>query len=874
MIGNRYRIIRVLGEGGMGTVYQARDLELERLIALKVIRPELASNPGILQRFKQELILARHVTHKNVVRIYDLGEADGIKFITMEYVEGDDLRSLLREHGKFSPSESSETVQQICRALDAAHAEGIIHRDLKPQNVMRDRQGRIVVMDFGLARSLESPGMTQTGALVGTLEYMSPEQALGKEIDQRSDIFATGLIFYELLTGKAPYEAPSGIATLMKRTQEAAPAASDTDANVPVALSVIVSRCLERDPSHRFQSAQELIEAIDGWQARPTASAAAARPATAASGPRSVQISINMPGRQAWMWVAGLALLVVVLLAVPAVRNRLFRPAARQNPAAVAAIPALSQGKYLAVFPLGVTGDEKSLRYVADGLVDALSAKMFQLHEVHVASSTAVEKVADKNQGTTDAARALGVNLILQGRVQGTPEKFRITLDLENISDGRRMWTQEFSGVPQDLLTIEDQIYNALVQALDLRPSDEETARSGVHPTENIAAYDLYLKGRSALRNTKNTTDTQSAIRYLEQALGQDSNFALAYAGLADANLAMYKDTKDPLYAQKALATAQQADRLNDSLPEVHLALGSVYNATGRTAQAVEELKRALALSPNSDEAYARLGDAYLTTGRKPEAVSAYESAIRANPYYWYNHNKLARAYLVTGENERALSEYQRVIELAADNPTGYENTATVYIRQGKYAEAIPALEKAVAARADGPNYSNLGTAYFFVKRYKDAVTAFEKAVQLTPNDEQIVGNLADAYRWAGNSQLAVATYDKAIRLAYQQLQINPKSANVTGDLAVYYAKKGDSAHAIQYIRQARSIDPSDLQLIYYEAQVYTLAQKNGDAMSALRQAFQKGYSPEEAQNDPELQNINQLPEFAKLISEFSRKSK
>src|SRR5581483_8290976 len=212
LLGNRYEILRVLGEGGMGAVYQARDKELDRLIALKVIRPELAGNPAILQRFKQELILARHITHKNVVRIYDLGEADGIKFITMEYVDGEDLRSLLKHHGKFSPGEAVRIVEQVCRALEAAHAEGVIHRDLKPQNVMRDGQGRIVVMDFGLGRSLEEPGMTQTGALVGTLEYMSPEQALGATLDHRSDLFAVGLIFFELLTGRVPYKADTALA--------------------------------------------------------------------------------------------------------------------------------------------------------------------------------------------------------------------------------------------------------------------------------------------------------------------------------------------------------------------------------------------------------------------------------------------------------------------------------------------------------------------------------------------------------------------------------------------------------------------------------------------------------------------------------------
>ena len=200
------------------------------MVALKVIRPDLAGNQAIIDRFKQELLLATQVTHKNVIRIYDLSEADGMKFITMEYVEGEDLRGLMmKKQGKLSPEEAVEIMQQTCRALEAAHSAGIIHRDLKPQNIMRDKTGRILVMDFGLARTLEGDGMTQTGALVGTMDYMSPEQALGKDLDQRSDVFAMGLIFYELLTGKMPYKADSAVASLLKRTQERAAPVSSHD---------------------------------------------------------------------------------------------------------------------------------------------------------------------------------------------------------------------------------------------------------------------------------------------------------------------------------------------------------------------------------------------------------------------------------------------------------------------------------------------------------------------------------------------------------------------------------------------------------------------------------------------------------------------
>ncbi len=233
VLGGRYEILQMLGEGGMGAVYKARDRELDRFVALKLIRPELAANPSILARFKQELLLSREVTHRNVIRIFDLGDADGVKFITMEFVEGQDLRSLIQEKKKFPPEEAVEMMQQVCRALEAAHALGIIHRDLKPQNIMLDQTGRILVMDFGLARMVEGDGMTQTGALVGTMEYMSPEQALGKDLDQRSDLFSLGLILYELLTGIMPFQAESAVASLIKRNQERATPVSDHDGTIP-----------------------------------------------------------------------------------------------------------------------------------------------------------------------------------------------------------------------------------------------------------------------------------------------------------------------------------------------------------------------------------------------------------------------------------------------------------------------------------------------------------------------------------------------------------------------------------------------------------------------------------------------------------------
>ncbi|MGB9071979.1 MAG: tetratricopeptide repeat protein [Terriglobales bacterium] len=869
VFGGRYEILGVLGQGGMGAVYQARDRELDRMIALKVIRPELATDPAILARFKQELILARNITHKNVVRIYDLGEAGGIRFITMEYVDGEDLRTLLRRHDKFSPQQAIGMIEQVCRALDAAHTEGVIHRDLKPQNIMRDRQGRIVVMDFGLARSLGDSGMTQTGAIVGTMEYMSPEQALGMPLDQRSDIFSVGLILYELLTGKAPFKADTAIASLMKRTRESAVPASDVDNSVPRSLSAIVSRCLEREPADRYHSVVELLQQLKAWEANPNISADALSKMIPHPILRVSRFNLDLPGKR-WMWIS--AAVLVILLAAFVGRTLLSRPPTHAEEV-VQGIPALSQGKYLAIMPMKLAGDEKALGYVAEGIEEALAAKFFQLKEVRLASAAAVEKAASKDLPLSKLARELGVNLVLGGMVQGNGDKLRVTLNLDDATTGKRVWSQEFSGMPQDLLSLEDQIYGSVVGALALKPSNEELARSGAHPTENLKAYDLYLQGRNVLRNGRNTTDIRRAVSLFEEAIGKDSNFALAYAGLADSSLHMYFESKESIWAQKATLAAQQAERLSSTLPEVHFSLGSVYSATGRNAQAITELQRALALAPNSDEAYRRLGDAYRASARTDEAIAAYKNAVAVNPYFWMNHNALGTAYFGRGDTQKALEAYQKVAELASDSPIGYSNIGSVYYREGKWSEAIPYYQKALALAPDAVAYSNLGTAYFFLKRYDESVKMFEKAVEMTPNDEMLVGNLGDAYRWSGHSDQAAAAYDKAISLAFQQLQVNPRSAGTMGDLALYYAKKGDARNALQYIQQARSIDSGDVQLMYSEVQVKTLVGRPEDALKPLRQALEKGYSAQEAANDPELSKLQGLPQFSQLVKEFSKKN-
>jgi tetratricopeptide (TPR) repeat protein len=855
-LGPRFVIEALLGEGGMGRVYKAYDRELDRFVALKVLQPELASDPQIIQRFKHELLLASRISHKNILRIHDLSEADGVKFITMAFVDGQDLHHILKTERPIPLDRGLKFARQLCEALDAAHAEGVVHRDFKPHNVLVGKADQVFVSDFGLATSFETAkmGMTRTGAFVGTPRYMSPEQVEGGKIDHRSDLYSLGLVFYELVTGDVPFSGESTWQMMYQRVKEKPKDPKLVKPDLPDWVARVVMHCLERDPALRYQTAREILADIDANRSP--------------SVPRGVRFSISS-GAGRWLIAggAGLVLGAAIFLAVPATRHLFFKGS---GGAVRTGLPPLSEGKFIAILPFRVVGADNSLNYVADGLDEALSAKLFQLSDIHIASASATAKANDQKIPLPQIAKDLGVNMIVHGLVQGAGDKLRIVVKLENMAEDRLQWSQEFTGVSGDLLIIEDQIYSKLVDVLQTKPASGGASR---HPTENIEAYDLYLKGKNSLRGQQDPRNIQAAINFFDQAIKKDNSFALAYAGTADACRLMYLVKKDSLWSDKALAAAQQAQRLNPGLPEVHFALGSIYTLTGRNAEAITELQEALRLAPNSDEAYRRIGTTYLAAGKGTEAIAAFQKAIEVNPYYWSNYNEMGRAYFQLGQYDKAIAAFRRVAELEPENALGQMNVGGVYLQQGKYEECIPYFQKSLQLQPDPKAYSNLGTAYFYLKRYTESVPMFEKAVELSPNDETLTGNLADAYRWAGQRDRATTTYGKAIALAYKELAVNPRNSDTMGSLALYYAKKGDSTQAADFIRRARAINPSDINLIYQEAVVYAVTNSPDRAFQALREALGKGYSLEDAVSDPELGALQNKPEFSKLVKEFTKKS-
>ncbi len=866
--GSRYRIEALLGQGGMGRVYRAFDKQLDRMVAIKVVRQGMMGSEEALKRFKQELLLASKVSHKNILRIHDMGEVGDVKFISMAYVEGQDLHEILRETPKLPWERVLSFARQLADALAAAQAEGVVHRDLKPQNILVGRDDHLYVSDFGLAKSFEddgSSGMTKTGAFMGTPRYMSPEQVEGNPVDHRSDIYAYGLILYEMSTGDVPFSGESTLKLMYQRIQTTPKNPKLLNPDLPEWFAVVVMRCLEKDPATRYQTASEILLDLQGQQ--PTAAMRSAS-GTTVGATRTVQIQIPHFAAKKWVWaIAGVLALVVLGLAIPPVRH-LVLPAGKGS--TVSGIPPLDQGRFVAILPFRVLGDEQSLGYVAEGLNEALSAKLFQLKDLRLASNSAVEKVSDKDP-TQKIARALGVNLIITGMVQGSPDNMRIIVNLDDATSGKRTWSQEFSGVTKDLLSIEDQISGQLVTALNVNPTNEELAKAGARPTDNVEAYDLYLRGRQALRGPNSFKAPKDAIDYFQQAIQKDPGFALAYTGVADASIQMYSNTKDSFWSQKALGAAQRAEQLKDDLPEVHLALGEVYRDTGKTAQAIAELKRGLALAPNSEVAYVRLGRVYLEGGDKDEAIAAFKKAIDVDPYFPGTHIDLGRAYFSMAQNDKAAEEFKRVTELEPDNVVGWNNLASAYAVMGKYDESSAAYQKSIDLSPSWMAYSNLGYVYMAEKQYPQAIQALEKSVELGPNQEAAMGNLADAYRYSGQKDKANATYDKAIGLAFKDLQVDPQDTVAMSDLGLYYAEKGDFSRGMEFIKRARAVDSKDVQLIVKQATVESVAGKPADAVKSLREALSKGYATKDIMESREFESLQNRPDFQALIKQYNR---
>jgi tetratricopeptide (TPR) repeat protein len=730
----------------MGAVYKAHDRELDRIVALKVIRPELARDFEMLHRFKQELILGRQITHRNVIRIHDFAEADGIKFITMDFVEGQNLKSVFRTRGKLSPKEAGRIIEQICEALEAAHAEGVIHRDLKPQNIMLDSVGKAVVMDFGIARYMEIGSVTEPGALVGTPEYMSPEQAMGEKLDARSDLFSLGIIFYELLTGNSPYKAGSAIGSLNKRTKEHVPPPDELLAGIPKPVSDIVVRCLEVDKTRRYTSAGEVLRDLQLWLGPPSGTRAIAP---------GKKFSLGIVG-----WV-GIGAVVVMATGAFFFREHLFASKPVTHKLVSLLVADFANHTAESVFdetlePAFIIGLEGSpfIESFSRGTARKLA------RQLRPGAATVDEPTARL------VATREGIDVIVAGAIGKEGNQYAIQVKAIDGITGKTIDDESSKVSKKDVLSAIGKLAAGLRTVLgDTTPESKKLSAQETFTTDSLEAAHAYAEAQNLQWDGR----WEESLSHFEEAIKLDPQMGRAYAGFAVASFNLGRHAEAQEHFREAMA---HMDRMTDR--EKYRTRASYYITKGEPQKAIEEYTELLKLYPYDDAAHSNLAISYFYLREMDKAVETGRHDVEINPRGLMQRTNLSLYEMYNGDFVNAAKDAREVLKLNPKSVSALGALAMGLLGQGKVGEAIATYEqmRPISARGASSSATGLADVALYEGRLQDAKHILEIGIasdQIKKNADANaikLNYLALLYLMKGENQLAGQAAKKAVTLS------------------------------------------------------------------------------------------------------------
>jgi serine/threonine protein kinase/tetratricopeptide (TPR) repeat protein len=850
VLADRFRILRHVGKGGMGEVFEAEDLQLKDRVALKIIRPDIASNPQVAARFKQEIRLGKRVAHPNVCRIHDLGSAksdEGVEtlFLTMEFLRGETLSSRIKR-GPMSESEALPLIADMADGLDAAHQAGVVHRDFKSGNVMLvgspDRT-RAVITDFGLARALregeQNLALTKPGTVAGTVDYMAPEQIRGEEVTPSADIYSFGVVIYQMVTGRLPFVRNTDVGVAMQHLHDEPPSPRQFAPHLDPKWEAAILCCLKKAPVERFSSGNDVKTAL--------------RSGSASSRPK---LALRRRPRV----LASLALLIVLLLASAIWAYR------KRNP------DLMNSQQRVAVLEFENIGGDPANRAFCEGLMETLSSQLTELEQFHGALSVvpASDIRREKVTSVREAKQDFGVTLVITGSVQRSPSGMRLTINVVDAQQLTQLRSRAMFVPVTDAVSMQQGVITQITDLLDIQLRPEAQRRLAEGNTPVPGAYDLYLQGSGYLVNVR--TGTDQAIAEFRHALERDPDYALAHAGLGEAYWNKYSTTKDRGWIDQAWRECKRSIELGPKLAAPHITLALLNSGAGRYDEAIREARQAIQIDPYNDRGYSELARALQATNQPKAAEATMKKAIELRPNYWSNYVRLGIFYGQHTRYQEAEMQFERVIELVPDNPLGYTNLASVYHLEGRDSDAEKMLKKSIQARPTPRAYSNLATVYFFERRYADAVPIMEKLVADGTKDYLLWGNLGDAYRWTpGNTEKATRAYQQAIALALEAIEVNSRDAMVLSMLALYRAKLGQTTPALQSLEKALAAAPDDKTVLFNAAMVCELAGERARALKLIERAVIGGYSPNEIATEPELEKLRQDPKYQAAVSRNNR---
>lgn len=716
----RYQIIEELGRGGMGRVYRAKDTKLNEEVALKLIKPEIASSKKTIERFSNELRLARKIRHNNVGSMYELLEEEGTSYITMEYVSGQDLKGLIRQSGNLAINTSISIAKQVCEGLAEAHKLGIIHRDLKPSNVMIDKEGNVRIMDFGIARSLKEKGITGAGVMIGTPEYMSPEQVEGKETDQRSDIYSMGVILYEMVTGRVPFEGDTPFTIGVKHKSEIPKNPKELNSQIPEDLGRVILKCLEKDKANRYQSAGEVRSELEGIEKGiPTTERVIPKrkPLT------SKEITVTFDLKK--LFIPALALIALVIIAVV-----LWRVLLKKE---VTLLPEEKQSIAVISFD-NQTGDmayDHLRKIIPNLLITGLEQSGYfnvatweRMHDLLKQLGKEEVELIDRDLGF-ELCQMDGIDAIVLGSFGKAGDMFATDVKVLDVETKSLLKSASSRGEGEGSIikTQIDELSKEILKGIGLSESRIEATKMQIVDvtTSSMEAYDYYLKGRES----QIKIFREEAIQYYEKAVELDPTFAMAYLGLEGANsgLGNTKESiaavekaksfsekltdKEKLYLEAAYARVVEEDQekrfkilqnIASKYPkekDAHYALGWYYQSRVRDREkAIEEYNKVLELDPNHESALNQIGYTYWGMSNYDKAVEYFKKAASVNPESPNPLDSLADIYFSMGRLDEALAKLKEALKIKPDFLYSSHNIPYIYALKGDYPEAIKWVDR------------------------------------------------------------------------------------------------------------------------------------------------------------------------------------
>ena len=846
-----FEISDALGAGGMGEVWRARDMRLGREVAIKVLPEAFADDRERIARFQREAQLLAAFNHPNIAAIHSFESVDGVRLLVMELVPGETIRELLSK-GPLPLPRAVAIAHDVAEALGAAHAKGILHRDLKPSNVKVTPEGKVKLLDFGLAKAFaggtpasdisESPTLgvdtTKQGMVLGTVSYMSPEQTRGRALDRRSDVWSFGCLVYEMLSGKKAFTGET-VSDVLVAILDREPDWEALPPDTPRPVVELLKSCLAKRLDERLPDLAHARGQLDLVRIGRTT----LLPATAGS--------LSRPRRRpASLAIGGLAVLSVAATIVYVT----FRERAGR---------ALPSTKLLAVLPASDFTGKPNGPLRAAGISASLRGKLQRVAGIQI--MLASDALAARETDAVKVARDTGANLVLQPSVRQVGDRIQLSYSLALASSPLQIDAGEVTGPESDLFDLENELAKRICSSLELR-----YAGGGTPLREEIAggsSQSDYFTALGHLERYDDPAQVQRAIDLLLKIPGRE-NSALVQAALGRAYLASYNLSKDVPLAERARSAAERAIAIDPGLPEAQVTLGQVLTVSGQYAEAVAVIRRALAKDPRSVPALLALVSALQ---RSKDPAGAEQTALRLvelQPTSWAGFNRLGTMYFLGSRYEKAAEAYRRAIALNPDVARVHLNLGAVLLRLGRFEEALAALDASIRIRPVPQAYSNVGVAHYLLGRFPEAAASFQRAVDLAPKNYRWHIYLGDALSQIPEQTVrARAAYEAALPLVTAELSVNPADALNVVLLGRCLARTGEPERAWSEIRRGVALAPEDENVLETAAAAAMVLGKKAEALAWLRKAVERGYGIVEIQRDPDFSTLRGEPEFAQLAS-------